>query len=78
LPIGPWELAIVAIIMLVLAAIAAVVILVAVILVARAMREPNHRPPTTRVEILQERYARGEINSTEYKQRRDQIMNDSR
>ena len=77
--VGPWELAIVMVIMLVLAAGAALVAFFAVVMISREYRKrgQQEREPSTPLEIIQERYARGEINATGYKKRRDRLIQDA-
>jgi putative membrane protein len=74
MPIGPVELLI---ILFILGGPILLGILFAIYLFTRsrsAKRDrPNHQTP---LQMLQERYARGEIDSEEYEERRRRILND--
>jgi putative membrane protein len=75
MPIGPWELAI---ILFVLGGPILLGILFVIFLVTRA-RSPDQAPPGSRsaIEILEQRYARGEIDTEEFEGRRQRILRDS-
>ncbi|TVR73826.1 MAG: SHOCT domain-containing protein [Sphaerobacteraceae bacterium] len=73
MPIGPWELAI---LLFILGGPLLLGVLFVVYLLVRKQRTHAEQSPDTQesaLEILDRRYASGEIDSDEYQQRRDHL-----
>jgi putative membrane protein len=72
--IGPWELAI--ILFILAGPLLLGVLFVAFLLIRGRSAKENSSDSATPLQILQERYARGEIDTEEYEERRRRILND--
>jgi putative membrane protein len=74
--IGPWELAI--ILFILAGPVLLGVLFVAFLLVRGRSTKGNSSGSANPLQILQERYARGEIDTEEYEERRKRILSDQR